>query len=135
MSASSRVVVDTSALMAILLLEPDANAYKDCLSDATDAYLSAATLTELGIVCMARGSIGLRKMRLLLDEQNIEVLPHSCECADLSVDAYARFGKGRHPAALNFGDCCSYALAKSLDLPLLFKGDDFAQTDIRSALA
>ena len=80
------------------------------------------------------GPDGIVELNLLIEANDIEVVSWTSELADAAAEAFLRFGKGRHPAKLNFGDCMAYALAKSLDAPLLYKGDDFARTDIRSAL-
>lgn len=80
------------------------------------------------------GRDGIDELNLLIEANGIEVISWTGELADAAAEAFLRFGKGLHPAKLNFGDCMAYALAKSLDAPLLYKGDDFAKTDIRSAL-
>ena len=129
-------VVDTSALVSIVLGEDDAEAYLSALvSAAPGLCLGAVSLVEAGIVVEARQGAGAASdLRELLATLGIEVAPVDEEHARLALAAWRRFGKGRHPAGLNLGDCFSYALARSLDAPLLFKGADFEQTDIRSAL-
>lgn len=128
------IVVDTSALCAVVLGEPDA---ESCLARltahaATGVAVSAATLVEAEIVVTARqGGDAARDLHLLLDGVQATVEPVTAEQAGLVVEAWRRFGKGRHPAGLNLGDCFSYALARLLDCPLLFKGGDFTQTDVR----
>ncbi|MCK9248389.1 MAG: type II toxin-antitoxin system VapC family toxin [Solirubrobacteraceae bacterium] len=129
------MVIDTSALVAILLDEPDRRRFTQAIARAPIRVLSAATLVEAGIVIEARlGEPGGRELDLLLHRADVEVLAVDDGQAALARSAWRRFGKGRHPAALNYGDCFSYALAALRDEPLLFKGDDFAATDIRSAL-
>lgn len=131
MASVTDLVLDSSAILAILQAEPEAVAFVQALCDARQPSLSAATRTELLIVVLARfGAIGVEKARQFLDIHGIKTLPLDQSLADLAVDAYARYGKGRHPAGLNFGDCFSYALAKQTGAPLLFKGLDFGQTDV-----
>ncbi|MFA4929535.1 MAG: type II toxin-antitoxin system VapC family toxin [Patulibacter sp.] len=129
------MVIDTSALVAILLDESDRPQFTQALANASVRVLSAATLVEAGIVIEARlGEAGGRELDLLLHRATVEVLPVDEADAELARAAWRRFGKGRHPAGLNYGDCFSYALAVRRDEPLLFKGDDFAATDVRAAL-
>lgn len=98
--------------------------------------MSAATALECSLVLESRyGPVGAIKLDALLSEQGVEVVAFDEEQLALARAAFRRFGRGRHPAALNFGDCFAYALAKARTLPLLFKGDDFAQTDIASAIS
>lgn len=130
------VAIDTSAVMAVLTGEPEASSVLEALDQAGERFMSSATYVELGIVLEARfgpigGAIGDRFAR----EGGIDVVPVDREQADLAIGAYRRFGKGRHSAALNFGDCFTYALAESRDLPVLYVGDDFAKTDLVSALS
>jgi len=128
------IVTDTSALLAIVFGEPDAERYRDVLV-ATSAQVSAATLTEARMVVESRvGLDGTRDLELLIETAEVTLLPYTGEHAIAAHDAWRRFGKGRHPAGLNFGDCISYATAVVAECPLLFKGDDFTQTDIPSAL-
>jgi ribonuclease VapC len=128
------IVADSSAFMAVLLQEPDADRFAQALTDSPT--ISAATLVELAAVCLRRGGTALlQQMQMLIQESSVVVVPLTAEVARTAIDGYSRYGLGiGKPACLNFGDCFSYALAKSLDQPLLYKGDDFAQTDIRSAL-
>lgn len=125
------IVVDSSALMAILLGEPRGEACLDVFQQ-NDLTMSAATLTEALIVSIARG----RDSELigLIEAAEIEIQPHTAQLAYQSGEAFRQWGKGRHAASLNYGDCCAYALAKSRKCPLLYIGNDFAQTDIVSAL-
>jgi ribonuclease VapC len=126
------IVVDTSALVAILTREPD---HQQCLNliDAAERRLvSAVTVYEAGIVMLARaGAGGLDDLNDLLQAISAEIVPFDGAQAAAALAAYARYGKGFDPKArLNLGDCASYALAKGLNAPLLFKGTDFAATDI-----
>lgn len=129
-------VVDSSALIAILKNEPDAKGYAIALASEGTKFISAATVYECGIVVGRElGSAALANMRVLLEGARIETVPFEARDADFAVQAYLIYGRGGgHPAHLNFGDCFAYALAKSRNLPLLFKGDDFIHTDIEPAL-
>jgi len=125
------MVVDTSALLALLLNEVEAPAFRLAMEADPVRLLSAASLVEIGIVIEARvGEAGGRELDLLLLKAAIEVVAVDAEQADLARQAFRRFGKGRHAAGLNYGDCFSYALAQSSGEPLLFKGNDFSQTDL-----
>lgn len=125
------MVLDTSALIAILLSEPDADRLLAAIDAALFRRLSAASLVEAAIVIQARfGDPGERELDLLLDRMGIETIPVGAEHAALARSAYRRFGKGRHPAGLNYGDCFAYALSMALQEPLLFIGSDFSQTDV-----
>lgn len=130
------VVADTSALTAVIFGEPEASVFASVLaSHANSIAVSAATLIECEIVLGARhGPNAVQDLSLLLTKIGADVVAFDQEQAALAGTAWRRFGKGHHPAALNLGDCYSYALAKHLGAPLLFKGDDFRQTDIVSAL-
>lgn len=125
------IVVDTSALMAILLDEAESDACMDVLEGAEALAVSAGTVAEALIVADRRG-LG-EEMRRLLDGLGFEIAPVTPASARLVADGYARWGKGAHRAGLNFGDCFAYALANERAVPLLYVGDDFAQTDISSA--
>ena len=128
------IVVDTSALMAILNGEPEAEEFSRLMTEDSDVVLAAPNLLEFMIVSIRRRGDGQRpRSQALIDKFVPNILPWSAEMAELATTAFVRFGKSRHPASLNFGDCVAYALAKSLDAPLLFKGNDFALTDIESA--
>lgn len=133
---TDQLVVDASALAAVVFGEPDAERFLDVLTDRVgDILIGTPTFVESAIVTEARrGPDGVRDLRMLLTELAAEQVPVDPDAAELAVGAWRRFGKGRHPAGLNLGDCFSYALAKQRDAPLLFKGDDFRQTDIASAL-
>lgn len=129
------MVVDTSALVAILLREPGAEAFERALASARVRLVSAVTRVELSFVIEGRkGDAGRADLELLLQAGGFEVVSVTPQQATIAIDAFRRFGKGRHPAGLNIGDCFSYALAKATDHPLLFKGDDFPRTDIRAAV-
>ena len=128
------MVVDTSALIAYLNAEPEAERIEVALVSARRLFLSAATLVEAGIVAERQNEeSGGRDLDLLIHRLRVEVVPVTEEQAELARGAYRRFGKGKHPAALNFGDCFSYALARSLGEPLLFVGADFSKTDVQTA--
>lgn len=130
------VVADTSALVAVVFGEPDAPLIAGVLAQhAGDVHVSAATLVEARIVAESRqGSAAADDLDRMLQGVSAVIVPVDELQAALAVSAWRRFGRGRHAAGLNYGDCFSYALAKSLAMPLLFKGDDFALTDIGSAL-
>jgi ribonuclease VapC len=130
------MVVDTSALVAILLGEPDAERFARALGAAPVRFLSAVTRVELSCVIEGRkGETGRADVELLLRDGGFEVVSVTPQQAEIAVDAFRRFGRGRHRARLNIGDCFSYALAVATDQVLLFKGDDFGHTDIRPALS
>lgn len=130
-----RIVADTSAFIAILKKEQDAAEYRRALLEAEKAYISAATAVELHVVVTARlGAEGILRLNHLYAQPLFEIVDVDRQQMILASQAYERFGKGRHPAKLNFGDLFSYALAKSRNLPLLFKGDDFSKTGIASCL-
>lgn len=126
------MVIDTSAIAAILFDEPDAAALEGKIADDPVRLMSAATFLEATIVIEARlGDPGGREFDLWLHRAEVEILPVDAEQADMARRAWRRFGRGRHPAGLNDGDCFSYALAATHDEPLLFKGDDFTKTDVK----
>lgn len=126
------IVVDTSALMAIVLDEPGSDACATILEAEEDCLISAGTLAEAMIVADRRNV--LDALSAILDGLAIEVVPVTTATARDVALAYQRFGKGVHPAGLNFGDCFAYALARARGCPLLFVGDDFRRTDITSAI-
>lgn len=134
--AARDIAVDTSALIAIVLAEDDADTFVNALMrHRGSCFLSAATWTESLIVSEGRGGTEcVRDLRELHAIANLTVVPVDSYSSEMAFEAWRQFGKGNHPARLNLGDCFSYALARSEDLPLLFKGDDFSQTDIVSAL-
>ena len=128
--------MDSSALVAIVLGEPDAERYVEALRrSAGPPALSTTNAVEATVVVEARqGPEASRDLSLLIESAGISVEPVTADQVPLAVDAWRRFGKGRHPAGLNLGDCFAYALARAQGTPLLFKGGDFNQTDIPSAL-
>lgn len=129
------MVIDTSALVAILLGEQDAEHYARAIAECGQPLISAFSVLETSIVIEARkGEPGGRELDLLLARGGIESVPLLPEHVALAREAWRRYGKGRHRAGLNIGDCCAYALAKYAGAPLLFKGADFGATDIESAL-
>ncbi len=129
------MVLDTSALLVLLLDEPEAEAYRAVLEDDATRLVSAATLLEAGIVVEARkGEAGGRELDLLIHKAEIDVVPVDAEQVVEARRAYRRFGRGRHAAGLNLGDVFAYALARTAGEPLLFKGDDFSKTDVGRVL-
>jgi ribonuclease VapC len=129
------MVVDTSALVAILLAEPDAAQFARALADASVRLLSAVSRVELSCVIEGRkGETARADVDLLLRNGGFEIVSVTPQQAEIAVDAFRRFGRGRHRARLNIGDCFAYALAAVSEHTLLFKGDDFTHTDIRPAL-
>jgi ribonuclease VapC len=129
------LAVDTSAVLAVLLREPSCDAVLDRLCGASQPAVAAPTRTEILLVALVKlGELGQERAREFLERQAILTVGWDQELADAAALAFQRFGKGRHPSGLNFGDCFSYALAKQLRVPLLFVGNDFSQTDLEAAL-
>lgn len=129
------MIVDTSALLAILFGEPDAETFARAIAEAETSRVSAASFVEAAIVVETQTRDAARgQFDTLVRRAGIVIEPVTEEQAHLARQAYTDFGKGRHPAGLNFGDCFSYALAKAAAEPLLFKGDDFSKTDVTPAL-
>jgi len=129
------MIVDTSAVLAILFEESDAELYAFALAQADTCRMSAAGFVEAGVVVDSQTKDkGSRQFDALIRRAAISIEPVTEEQAHIARQAYSDFGKGRHPAGLNFGDCFSYALSKVTGEPLLFKGNDFGKTDIISAL-
>lgn len=125
------MVIDTSALAAIFFHEPERESFRDAIAAADSRLISAATLLEAGMVIESRrGASAGREFDLFVVRADIQVIPVDVEQADIARSAWRIYGKGRHPAGLNFGACFSYALAKNLSEPLLAKGTDFGSTDI-----
>ena len=125
------MVIDTSAMMAILAQEPAADRLVSAVEADHTRLVSAATVVEASLVLLGRyGEAGDPQLDRLLRGIGAEVVPVGEEQVALARDAALRFGRGRHPAALNFGDCFSYALAVARGEPLLFVGDDFSKTDV-----
>lgn len=125
------LVLDSSALLAILFKEPEQTAFLDLILDAEERRISSFSILETGAVILSRkGPAGRLIFDSLCDELLLEVTPFTAEHLRLARQAWERFGKGRHPAGLNLGDCCSYALARATGRPLLCKGNDFVRTDL-----
>ena len=129
------MILDSSALVAILFKEPEAERLAALIRDTDTTAIAAPTLLETAIVAEGRTLPGMaEKLDALMGAIRPEIVPFTAEHAILARDAWRRFGKGRHKAGLNLGDCFSYALAKDRGQPLLFKGEDFAATDIEPAI-
>jgi ribonuclease VapC len=127
------MVIDTSALIAVLLGEPEVELFAVAIAGDPKRLISAFTALETGVVIEAKkGEIGGRELDLLIHQARIEIVPLSTEQFKIARSAWRKYGKGRHPAGLNIGDCCTYALAKFAGEPILFKGEDFSQTDIEA---
>jgi len=129
------IVVDTSAIIAILYREAEFDQFVQLITDSDSCFLSAVSYFEASMVLIGRATpeAGI-ELDSFLERVGIEFVPFDQEQAKRARDAFARFGRGRHPARLNFGDCVSYALAQERGLPLLYKGEDFAKTDVVSAV-
>jgi ribonuclease VapC len=129
------VIIDTSAILAILFNESDAAVYARAIAEATNRRMSAATFVEAAIVVEAQGQDSAsRHFDAFIRRAGILIEPVTEEHAHVARQAWSDFGKGRHSAGLNFGDCFAYALAKVSGESLLFKGRDFSETDVRAAL-
>jgi ribonuclease VapC len=129
------MVIDTSAVLAILLNEPDAELYEQALEQGFPRLMSAASLLEASIVMRRRfREPGEIQLDLFVQKAGIDVVPFDSDQLEWARHGFRRYGKGLHPASLNYGDCCAYALSRVSGEPLLFKGNDFEQTDVRSAL-
>ncbi len=125
------MVIDTSALLAILLAEPEAETFARAIAGDPRRLVSAVSAFEAAIVIRSRkGPAGTRELDLLIHSAGMSIVSFDEEQVQVARAAYERYGKGRHPAALNLGDCSSYALARTSGEPLLFKGNDFSQSDI-----
>lgn len=128
------MIVDSSALVAILLAQPGYEPVLDQVAQADAVGVGAPTLTEAGMVLSSRlGVAGRTLLARFVQESGMAILPFGEHHWSVAVDAFVRFGKGRHPAALNFGDCLTYATARLAAEPLLCLGDDFARTDLALA--
>jgi len=128
------MIIDTSAVIALLQSEPEAPRILDAIEQQPDRQISAASVLEASIVLTARyGEAADRELDLLLHRARIDVVAVTPEQVELARAAWKQYGKGRRAAALNFGDCFSYALARSMGQPLLFTGCDFDQTDVEVA--
>ena len=129
------MVVDTSAVIAILCGEPETESFVRVLADDAKKMISAFNALESAVVIEAKkGESGGRELDLLLHRARIEIVSLNSEHVELALTAWRKYGKGNHPAGLNIGDCCAYALAKYSGEPLLFKGKDFSQTDIHPVI-
>jgi ribonuclease VapC len=128
------MIVDTSAIMAVLLGEPEASRFAAAILEQPDCSISAGTWLELSAVAVRRRYKLEAEIERFISSARITIVPVSAEQAAIGRDAYRTYGRGTgHPARLNFGDCFAYALAKAIGQPLLFKGDDFSRTDIQPA--
>jgi ribonuclease VapC len=128
------MIIDTSAIIAILNDEPERRVFNEAIEKSDICLLSVAAFVEASIVMEnSRGYEGLRDFDLWLAAAGIELSPIDADQAHIARQAFRQYGKGRHPAALNFGDCFSYALAQATGFPLLFKGEDFKKTDVQKA--
>lgn len=128
------MIIDTSAVVAILYREPEAAAFIQRIHDADSCCISVATWVEVAMVIESQlGPDGMRQAEAFFRRAGITIEPVAVEHGELARQAFLDFGKGRHKAGLNYGDCFSYALAKATGEPLLFKGNDFALTDIEAA--
>ena len=130
------IVVDSSALVAILLRESDHIQFATAIADAKELLIAAPNALEFSMVAIGKfGDEGGLMAEALIAQTEISIVPFDAQQVSFAVAAFLRFGRGRnHPARLNFGDCVAYALAKSLDAPLLFKGNDFSCTDVKCAI-
>jgi ribonuclease VapC len=129
------MVIDTSALIAVLLNEKNSARIAQAIERGSQRLLSAANLLETSMVVESRkGEAGGRELDLLLYRAAIEIVAVDHDQVEIARIAWRRFGKGRHPAGLNYGDCFAYALAKTRRLPLLYQGDDFSRTDVAGVL-
>jgi ribonuclease VapC len=129
------MVIDTSAVVAILFDEADQVRYDQAIEAASVRLVSAVTRVELALVIEGRkGEAGRERLDRFFRLTGAEVVAATADHAQIAIEAFRRFGKGRHRASLNIGDCFAYALARATGLPLLFKGDDFIHTDIAAAL-
>ena len=127
------MVIDTSALLAILQDEPERRSFNEAIEAADARLMSVANFVEVSIVLEMRyGAEGVRDLDLFVERAGIQLISVDVEQARAARRAFSRFGKGRHTAGLNYGDCFAYALAIVLGEPLLYKGSDFAQTDVAS---
>lgn len=129
------MILDSSAVVSVLLREPGFEAVSDEVERGSELGIGAPTLAETGIVLRAKlGVAGRTLLARFLDEADVVVIPFGDEHWSIAVEAFSRFGKGRHPAGLNLGDCLTYATARLADEPLLCLGDDFPKTDLVLAL-
>jgi ribonuclease VapC len=128
------MVIDSSAILALLLDEPEAPAMARAIASDPRRLLSAFSALESSVVIEAKkGENGGREFDLLVHKAGLDIVPMDSGQAELARSAWRKYGKGRHPAGLNIGDCCAYALSRYSGEPLLYKGEDFAKTDVRGA--
>ena len=131
MKRVSSMVIDTSAIMAILLGEIEALRFVNAIHHDNFRLISASSELEVSIAVISRlGDDGARELELLLYKLNCEIIPFTHDQSVLAFEGWRRYGKGRHPAGLDFGDCCTYGLCLFTGEPLLFKGNEFSQTDV-----
>jgi ribonuclease VapC len=129
------IAVDSSALIAILLEEDEKTSFAAAIVEADGARIAAPNYLEASMVAETRqGESGCRDLDRIAGSLGLEIVAFDASHIQAAREAFRKYGKGRHRAGLNFGDCCAYALARTLGAPLLFKGSDFAQTDIKRAL-
>ena len=127
------MIIDSSALIAILMGEQEAARFSRAIAEDSRRYISTFSLLETGIVIEARkGESGGRELDLLIHRAQIETIPFTQDQYEAARKAWREYGRGNHPAGLNIGDCCSYALSRITGEPLLFKGEDFSKTDINA---
>ena len=130
------MILDSSALLALIFREAAADRIEEVMAGAEELAMGAPTFAETAVVLASKmGEESRALLAILVDELDLVIVPFTAAHGREARDAYPRFGRGRHPAALNFGDCLSYAVAKLADQPLLFVGDDFRRTDVVAALA
>lgn len=129
------MVIDTSAILAILNNEPETHHFNELIVSSLVRLISAATYLETAIVVEARfGPQGVHNMKLFFSVAGLRIVPFDADQTKIAAKAYSKYGKGRHIAGLNFGDCFAYALSQFKREPLLFKGDDFVHTDVKSCV-
>lgn len=129
------MILDSSAVIAVIRAEEGEDRLVEAIENASAVGIGTPTLTEISIVLVRRmGVAGRLALSRFLEEQRVVSIPFDEEQWSVAAEAFIRYGKGRHPAALNYGDCMAYATAQVADQPLLFVGDDFAETDIAPAL-
>jgi ribonuclease VapC len=128
------MILDSSAVLAMLFGEPEAAALAEAAEQATERAISAASWLEAAIVADNRSAVASAEFAGLMARLDLEIVPFTASQAMRAREAHLRYGKGRHKAGLNLGDCFAYALAKERGQTLLFKGDDFAATDIEPAI-
>jgi ribonuclease VapC len=129
------MVVDASALLSAYLLEEDSFPYIEKLSNGKRKFMCPINALEADMVTLSRlGTEGVEELELYRSRSDIDIIPFDRAMKDLAYEAWKKYGKGRHKAKLNMGDCCAYALSKYLNEPLLYKGNDFIYTDVKSVL-